>query len=140
MTPSLAQPFAASTLDLPNLTVRTFQSFVEFANIPSPLGLFAPRQGQAFREEQRRRRSQFDRGTPGAEYEAYNNRLIDPVLSPIRPPHTPRRNIHGNNLGNFAGAAQPPYTPDPTVYSNNVGSFTGPVYGPPPAFPPYGYY
>ena len=32
-------------------------------------GLFAPRQGQAYREEQRRRRSQFDRGTPGAELE-----------------------------------------------------------------------
>ncbi|RMZ86150.1 hypothetical protein DV737_g203, partial [Chaetothyriales sp. CBS 132003] len=31
--------------------------------------LFAPRQGQAYREEQRRRRSQFDRGTPGAELE-----------------------------------------------------------------------
>jgi hypothetical protein len=32
-------------------------------------GLFAPRQGQAYREEQRRRRSQFDRGTPGADFE-----------------------------------------------------------------------
>lgn len=33
-------------------------------------GLFAPREGQQHREEQRRRRSLFDRGTPGAEYEA----------------------------------------------------------------------
>ena len=35
----------------------------------SATGLFAPKQGQAYREEQRRRRSQFDRGTPGAELE-----------------------------------------------------------------------
>ena len=33
------------------------------------LGLFAPKQGQAYRLEQRSRRSQFDRGTPGAELE-----------------------------------------------------------------------
>lgn len=32
-------------------------------------GLFAPRQGQVYREQQRRRQSQFDRGTPGAEAE-----------------------------------------------------------------------
>lgn len=123
---------------LPNLPVRTFHSFVEFANIPSPLGLFAPRQGQAFREEQRRRHSQFDRGTPGAEYEAHNNHLTDPALSPIHPPHTARRNIHRNNLGNFAGVAPPPHTPDPTVYGNNVGGFIGQVVGPPPAY--HGYY
>jgi hypothetical protein len=46
-------------------------------------GLFAPRQGQAYREEQRRRRSQFDRGTPGAEHElggAHRPRLQDPAL------------------------------------------------------------
>ena len=34
-------------------------------------GLFAPKQGQVLREEQRRRRSQFDRGTPGAELELH---------------------------------------------------------------------
>lgn len=32
-------------------------------------GLFAPRAGQSFRDEQRRRRSQYDRGTPLAEIE-----------------------------------------------------------------------
>lgn len=49
-------------------------------------GLFAPRQGQAYREEQRRRRSQFDRGTPGAENEmgmAQRYRFQDPALSPV---------------------------------------------------------
>jgi len=33
------------------------------------LGLFAPRAGQHFRDEQRRRRSQYDRGTRLAELE-----------------------------------------------------------------------
>ena len=33
------------------------------------LGLFAPRAGQHFRDEQRRRRSQYDRGTRLAEME-----------------------------------------------------------------------
>lgn len=32
-------------------------------------GLFAPRAGQSFRDEQRRRRSQYDRGTRLAEIE-----------------------------------------------------------------------
>lgn len=44
-------------------------------DIISLTGLFAPKQGQAYREEQRRRRSQFDRGTPGAENELDMNRL-----------------------------------------------------------------
>lgn len=36
-------------------------------------GLFAPRAGQNFRDEQRRRRSQYDRGTRLAEIEdSYN--------------------------------------------------------------------
>ncbi|KAI5301569.1 hypothetical protein KEM56_001589 [Ascosphaera pollenicola] len=35
------------------------------------VGLFAPRVGQQFRDEQRRRRSQFDRGTTAAEREIY---------------------------------------------------------------------
>jgi len=47
-------------------------------------GLFAPRQGQAYREEQRRRQSQYDRGIPTAEYETFGQRLIDPALSPVR--------------------------------------------------------
>jgi hypothetical protein len=33
------------------------------------VGLFAPRAGQNFRDEQRRRRSQYDRGTRLAEIE-----------------------------------------------------------------------
>ncbi|KAI5298386.1 hypothetical protein KEM55_003449, partial [Ascosphaera atra] len=35
------------------------------------VGLFAPRVGQQFRDEQRRRRSQFDRGTTAAERETF---------------------------------------------------------------------
>ena len=34
-------------------------------------GLFAPRVGQQYRDEQRRRRSQFDRGTMAAERETW---------------------------------------------------------------------
>ena len=34
-------------------------------------GLFAPRVGQHYRDEQRRRRSQYDRGTTAAEMENY---------------------------------------------------------------------
>src|SRR5947207_9031279 len=45
------------------------------------VGLFAPRQGQLYREEQRRRRSTYDRGTPGAEFEAHNQHLTDPALA-----------------------------------------------------------
>ncbi|RMZ91961.1 hypothetical protein DV736_g784, partial [Chaetothyriales sp. CBS 134916] len=54
---------------------REDKYFISTANqqpgalLTGPAGLFAPRQGQAYREEQRRRRSQFDRGTPGAELE-----------------------------------------------------------------------
>ncbi|KAM5456921.1 hypothetical protein MaudCBS49596_001163 [Microsporum audouinii] len=35
------------------------------------VGLFAPRVGQQYRDEQRRRRSQFDRGTTAAERESH---------------------------------------------------------------------
>ncbi|KAH0565791.1 hypothetical protein GP486_000810 [Trichoglossum hirsutum] len=41
-------------------------------------GLFAPRAGQHFRDEQRRRRSQYDRGTRLAEMEeAYDYEVQD---------------------------------------------------------------
>ena len=39
------------------------------ALLKSSIGLFAPRAGQNFRDEQRRRRSQYDRGTRLAEIE-----------------------------------------------------------------------
>ena len=49
-------------------------------------GLFAPRQGQAYREEQRRRRSQFDRGTTGAELEMQHGALIYQGMPQHLPP------------------------------------------------------
>ncbi|EXJ80283.1 hypothetical protein A1O1_08425 [Capronia coronata CBS 617.96] len=60
-------------------------------NVNSPYDPFAGgparfSQGQAYREEQRRRRSQFDRGTPGAENEmgmVQRYRLHDPALDSI---------------------------------------------------------
>lgn len=42
------------------------------------VGLFAPRVGQQYRDEQRRRRSQFDRGTTAAERETYWVRNFSP--------------------------------------------------------------
>ncbi|OAG34420.1 hypothetical protein AYO21_11408 [Fonsecaea monophora] len=57
-----------------------------------PRRTFSP-QGQVYREEQRRRRSQFDRGTPGAENElgvAPRYRLQDPALEHMGNIHLPR--------------------------------------------------
>ena len=56
--------------------VSTISLCVMTSNICQPLlirfllGLYAPREGQAYRERQRRQLSQFDRGTPGAENES----------------------------------------------------------------------
>ncbi|PGH27933.1 hypothetical protein AJ80_00483 [Polytolypa hystricis UAMH7299] len=52
------------------------------------VGLFAPRVGQQYRDEQRRRRSQYDRGTTAAERETHWNRNF-----------TPRRAAHNSNNG-----------------------------------------
>lgn len=62
-------------------------------------GLFAPRHGQQYRDDQRRRRSQFDRGTTAAEYEARNEGLFDPARDPRpmydrRPTYDPRQEYH----------------------------------------------
>lgn len=43
------------------------------------IGLFAPRHGQQYRDDQRRRRSQYDRGTTAAENEARYEGLFDPA-------------------------------------------------------------
>ncbi|KAE8377921.1 meiosis protein MEI2 [Aspergillus bertholletiae] len=45
------------------------------------VGLFAPRVGQQYRDEQRRRRSQFDRGTTAAEREIVYVRTLTPKHS-----------------------------------------------------------
>jgi hypothetical protein len=45
-------------------------------------GLFAPRAGQQYRDDQRRRRSQYDRGTTAAENEARYEGLFDPSRVP----------------------------------------------------------
>lgn len=50
----------------------------QYAFLTPFLGLFAPRVGQQYRDEQRRRRSQFDRGTTAAEREAFWVRTINP--------------------------------------------------------------
>lgn len=46
-------------------------------------GLFAPRVSQQYRDEQRRRRSQFDRGTTAAEREIVYVRKFSPKRSSI---------------------------------------------------------
>ena len=81
------------------------------ALLMTAIGLFAPRAGQDFRDAQRRRRSQYDRGTRFAESEErlfFQGQLASPgllhtatspssmgpytptcVTTPIRSPYTP---------------------------------------------------
>ena len=84
MIPLLVAPLLCET----NLFLS--HSFHQHTNMLTLTGLFAPRQGQAYREEQRRRRSQFDRGTPGAEHDlgvGPRYRLQDPALEHIHHMH-----------------------------------------------------
>ncbi len=60
-----------AVLKMPSTLVRHLghTTWPEFGLIEITGGLFAPRAGQNFRDEQRRRRSQYDRGTRLAEME-----------------------------------------------------------------------
>lgn len=72
------------------------------------VGLFAPRQGQLYREEQRRRRSTYDRGTPGAEFEAHNQHLTDPALAAYPSSSSYLGTMSGSSYDNFpSGHADP---------------------------------
>jgi hypothetical protein len=53
------------------MLVSIFVPISSFCDLPA-VGLFAPSAGQHLRDEQRRRRSQFDRGTSLAEQEEYD--------------------------------------------------------------------
>lgn len=64
-----------------------------YTNTNKTPGLFAPRVGQQYRDEQRRRRSQFDRGTTAAEREAYFVRSSSSFT-------TRRGALNGNGSGN----------------------------------------
>jgi len=75
------QPIPNSTQVIPLL--RPHSDCTRFANFLITTGLFAPREGQIYRDQQRTRRSQYDRGTLAGEYEAYQNRLRDPPRSPL---------------------------------------------------------
>ena len=81
-------------------------------NVLISTGLFAPRQGQMYREEQRRRRSQYDRGTPGAEFEAHTQYLTDPALSAY-PPQSYSAPTNASNYVNIPYAAS---TPGPSTW------------------------
>ena len=65
------RPRCVVVLRMRNTLVSLFWYFPVWvlANIQFSQGLFAPRAGQNFRDEQRRRRSQYDRGTRLAEME-----------------------------------------------------------------------
>jgi len=56
----------------------TYLRALEELHSSASLGLFAPRVGQQYRDEQRRRRSQFDRGTTAAEREVVYVRTFAP--------------------------------------------------------------
>lgn len=47
-------------------------------------GLFTPNAGQHFRDEQRRRRSQFDRGNPRLEESDYSATLSNQSYYPLK--------------------------------------------------------
>ena len=72
-----------------------------------PTGLFAPRVGQQYRDEQRRRRSQFDRGTISAERESCVSRnstirrspgYIGATNSMMSPSPVSTRSYYGNSF------------------------------------------
>jgi len=76
--------FSPSSSNNSNYTSEIILTFDRpLTKLPPYLGLFAPRQGQAYREEQRRRRSQFDRGTFQAHIEAYEHYMADPRTAPF---------------------------------------------------------
>lgn len=64
-----------------------------------------------YREEQRRRRSQYDRGTPGAEFEAHTQHLTDPALTayPSSSYSAPMNASYHNSPG-YAPSAPAPST------------------------------
>jgi hypothetical protein len=80
---------------------RNSEIYVAPVDLSISIGLFAPRQGQMYREEQRRRRSQYDRGTPGAEFEAHTQFLTGPALTtyPSSPYPAPTNTSYYDNLG-----------------------------------------
>ena len=65
-----------------------------------------------YREEQRRRRSQYDRGTPSAEFEAHAQHLTDPTLTayPSSSYPAPTNASYYNNLSYL------PSTPVPSAW------------------------
>ena len=65
-----------------------------------------------YREEQRRRRSQYDRGTPGAEFEAHTQHLTDPALTayPSSSYSAPMNASYYNNSPGYAPSAPVPST------------------------------
>ena len=68
----------------------------------SPTGLFAPRAGQHNRDEQRRRRSQFDRGTRlAAMEEAYEAHARDEEMLSLRHHAGVDVNRFGHRPGRF---------------------------------------
>ena len=88
-------------------------------------GLYAPREGQAYRERQRRQFSQFDRGTPGAESE------LATLPGQIGSDATPTR--HVSALGYGGGAASTFRTPSIAV---SPSDYMGPPsFGSQPAQP-----
>lgn len=70
-------------------TLVSLRLYIAVENLPLMRqcfqGLFAPRVGQQYRDEQRRRRSQFDRGTTAAEREVVYVRTLAPrAPSPVK--------------------------------------------------------
>jgi hypothetical protein len=65
-----------------------------------------------YRKEQRRRRTQYDLGTPGAEFEAHTQHLTDPALTayPSSPYPAPMNASYYNDHLGYASSALVPST------------------------------
>ena len=71
-----------------DLAFRTHFALSAMVNSEACPGLFTPNAGQHFRDEQRRRRSQFDRGTRHAALEEFDyDNSTAPTIQGMYPPH-----------------------------------------------------
>ena len=100
--PTILQKCAAALKMLSTLVrLRARPIFTSLCQlICAVVGLFAPRAGQNFRDEQRRRRSQYDRGTRLAEIED-NYRFIHKFVAP-QPGHVHHISPHAHRF-RYAG-------------------------------------
>jgi len=107
--------------------MRRSSTFLGTVTDTSSSGLYAPREGQAYRERQRRQFSQFDRGTPGAESElaSFPGHMAQDL--------TPTRNASGSG---YRGPLPPSAFRTPNVGNTATDYMGPPQFGSRPVRPP----